>query len=598
MLSPRLFLHQRLTVLGVLFLLGVMATLAILSMKDDSATTDEIAHVTAGYSYLTQQDYRLNFEKPPLAKDLAALPLLFLDLRFPSEHPSWTNGVNDYWGVGQAFFYELGNNPDQILFWARIPMLLFLIGLGVLLFLWTKELAGVRAALGALFLLGFSPLFLAHGRLVTLDVPSAFGLMATLYFFTKFLRHPSSLNAVVVGIFLSVALLISHATTVVIVVLGVLSYVWISAHDGFKERIRSYLAGWVLMGVLVIGAIGIVYHFHTLNYPVERQKRDAEIELSTKPTWDAPDILFHSPLRAYTQYATGLFLSMIRTSHQRITYFLGELGVSGWWYYFPVLYFFKNPIPLHIFTFIALGILLTSLRKSFRGGPSSPKIIIGAHFSEFSMLVFIAVWFAVATGSNLNIGVRHILPVMPFVFSLVAVGVEKWLKERSFPSFRLKVGFIAVLLAWYFISSVQAFPYYISYYNELGGGVRNGYMIAVDSNYDWGQDLKRLAQWVDSRHIQKIYVDYFGVESQARYYLGETYIPWRGASMWKKVNPDVYPQSSTDFPKGNYLAVSASFRQGEVSPFEDGVIKNGYDWLQAYEPVDRAGTSFFIYYID
>src|SRR3989344_4948617 len=69
---------NRLAVPLAFILLTLMAGMAFFSMKQDALTFDELAHIPAGYSYLTQQDYRLNPEHPPLAKDLAALPLFFL----------------------------------------------------------------------------------------------------------------------------------------------------------------------------------------------------------------------------------------------------------------------------------------------------------------------------------------------------------------------------------------------------------------------------------------------------------------------------------------------------------------------------------------
>ena len=146
------------TIAGILLFL--MFLMAIFSIADDSFTFDEATHVTAGYSYLTQKDYRLNPEHPPLIKDLAAFPLLFLNLNFPKNHPSWTQEENPVWWqqfeLANQFLYHSGNNPDQILFWSRLSMILLLIFLGWFIFKWTKELFGDRTALLALFLFVFS----------------------------------------------------------------------------------------------------------------------------------------------------------------------------------------------------------------------------------------------------------------------------------------------------------------------------------------------------------------------------------------------------------------------------------------------------------
>ena len=114
-------------------------TLAIFSVRDDSVTTDESPHITAGYSYLTQRDMRLNPEHPPLIKDLAALPLLFQKINFDAEHPAWKKDVNGQWAFGPHFLFESGNNPDAIAWGARLAVMVIFILLGLLVYKWAKE---------------------------------------------------------------------------------------------------------------------------------------------------------------------------------------------------------------------------------------------------------------------------------------------------------------------------------------------------------------------------------------------------------------------------------------------------------------------------
>src|SRR3989344_750446 len=110
-------LSNRTTLIAAFFLLLAVFLLTTLSIKDDVFTFDETSHVTSGYSYLTQKDMRLNPEHPPLVKDLSAFPLLFLDLNFPKDHPSWIQEKNPVWWqqfeIASQFLYKSGNNPDQ-----------------------------------------------------------------------------------------------------------------------------------------------------------------------------------------------------------------------------------------------------------------------------------------------------------------------------------------------------------------------------------------------------------------------------------------------------------------------------------------------------
>ena len=186
-------MSNRITNFVAVILLAAMFLMAVFSMKDDSLTMDELAHLPAGYSYLSQQDMRLNPEHPPLMKDLAGFPLLFIDgIKFPSEIKDWKDDINGQWGFGNIFLFQNnGNLADQMIFWGRIPMIFLLIFLGLFIFKWTRELFGNKAAILALFLYSLSPTFLAHGRLVTTDVAAATGVVLAIYYFIKFLKTPN-----------------------------------------------------------------------------------------------------------------------------------------------------------------------------------------------------------------------------------------------------------------------------------------------------------------------------------------------------------------------------------------------------------------------
>ena len=148
---------NRLTFLLAFLLLSAMFLFAFSSMLQDALTFDEKAHIAAGYSYLTQKDYRINPEHPPLAKDLAAFPLLFLDLNFPDQSQTWKqdSGAPPWWiqfDLGTEFLYRSGNNPQDIIAWSRFPMILLLLALGLFLFRWAKEIGG-NITVYSLFLL-------------------------------------------------------------------------------------------------------------------------------------------------------------------------------------------------------------------------------------------------------------------------------------------------------------------------------------------------------------------------------------------------------------------------------------------------------------
>lgn len=586
------FMSNRLTVFVAASLLVFIFVVTVFSMKDDSLTMDELAHLPAGYAYLTQKDMRLNPEHPPLVKDLAAVPLLFIKgIRFPAEDTHWTNDVNGQWDFGHDFLFASGNPTEKMIFWARIPMILLLVFLGFLVFLFSRRLWGNKVALLSLFLFAFSPTFLAHGRLVTTDVGAAFGVWLATYFFLRFLRLGGAKSLLWAGLSLGIALLMKFSTILLLPYLAllVLIWAWISSVSARQKIISLFVWGLKFVGVLGLAAlvIWLVYLYHVWNYPAGRQAKDTLIIL-----WSFPFPVLRSFIafldlsswfRPFSQYLLGLTMVLQRGASGNTTYFLGEVSAAGWKNYFPVVYAIKEP--LAFFGLMILGAISAAfcLKKPFWQDPLGRlQSWLKQYFTEFSFLLFIAVYWLFTLSGNLNIGVRHLLPIFPFAIVLVSRATFLWLRE---PFFKLKVALLGFLLAWQVSSVLNVFPSFLAYFNELAGGPDNGYVYVVDSNLDWGQDLKRLNWWLEKNKIAKIYVDYFG-GSDAKHYLGDKYLQW-----WSSRG------QAKEMTESRYLAVSATFLQNErglpVPGFKEQMGR--YRWLDHEKLVAKIGYSIFVY---
>lgn len=593
-----------------IILITIMIILAVISLRQESAIMDEVAHIPAGYSYLTQRDMRLNPEHPPLLKDLSAVSLLFIkDINFPDHLKSWKDEVNSQWDFGFNFLYNSNNNADKIIFWSRLPMLLLLVVLGFFIYRWTKELFGKWPALLAVFLFSFEPTFIAHGRYVTTDVGAAVAFFVAIYFFIKWLtnvgRATSNIKYLILaGIFFGIAQLVKFSLFLLVPYFGLLLLIWIIINKGGLKKSLNYI--WKFVLILVIGYFLIypVYLFHVSNYPFEKQLSDTQFIASHFPfkpggklvIWMAKQPI----LRPYAQYLLGLFMVFQRATGGNTTYFLGEVTNKGWHNYFPIVYVLKTPLVLHILTIIAILFLAWQIPKEFWGKFGSfgwiRKLgsLIKNNFPELAMLIFLAIYWTSSITSNLNIGVRHILPTFPFVFILISGQIKRifdYLKKKEAKppvgglASHISYFILAILLLWYCVSSLSIFPYYLSYFSELVGGAKNGYVYVTDSNLDWGQDLKRLAKWVDKNNIPKIKVDYFG-GATVEYYLGDKYEEW-------------HAEYDPEKAKNSWLAVSATFLQQNRAIPTKGFEKptDLYFWLNQYEPVTVIGNSIFVYYI-
>lgn len=600
-------MSNRITYLIAFALLGIMFVLAFSSSLNISATMDELPHISSGYSYVSQKDYRLNPEHPPLVKDLSGLSLIGLDINFPQNHPSWTEGANNQWWFGEEFLYHSGNNPSQIVFRARIPMMILLIILGVLLFFWAKQLGGNLCGLLALTLFSFSPTFLAHGRLVTTDVAAALGVLLGTYFWINFLKKPSKKNIVLAGIALGVSMLLKFSLILLLPFFAIITliYAWFNpslksgiSKSSFKistrfKSVTKYLfLSLIVIAIAAIFIIWPVYKLNILNYPPQKQLSDTQSLLQSNPFPQLKNLCIwmssKSVFRPWAHYLLGLLMATQRTAAGNTVYFMGMVSALGWWYYFPVVYFLKVPLALHILTLLSLLGAVFLIQKGFwKKLISWSKNWIKTYFTEFCLIIFLAIYWATSMYGNLNIGVRHVLPTFPLMYILISRGITIFSGSLKKTAKKAVVLTVLILLGWYVGSSIMVWPHYLSYFNEVVGGSQNGYKYVVDSNYDWGQDLKRLKGWTTENEIDKIYVDYFG-GGDAHYYLGDKYRSWNGTN------------SPQDVPPGSYLAVSATLLQGgRGNPVPGFTQPTGYyRWLNQYEPIARAGNSIFIYHIE
>lgn len=456
--------------------------------------------------------------------------------------------------------------------------------------------------------------------------------------------HTSLIKA---GIAFGIAQLIKFSAFLLIpyfaALVMVYAFAWTATSDAplarrFKETPKRFFLyiGWLgAMAVIGYALVLPVYGYHVLNYPPERQRRDTTFILTSFADGPAqPGERVCNPLavgikrsmrcpaeltiwasnkpviRAYAQYLLGLLMVIQRATGGNTTYFLGEVSAAGWRHYFPTVYALKETLPLHVLT---LAMILVGFTRIIQPRPRTaldkekrPRSLwkrLASWVKEKPALTaslwFIALYWAQTIQSNLNIGLRHILPTFPFVFLLVARELVLWLGIAPASLAALAIGkslrrllkqslslvvkyvFTAVLIIWMVSAALIAFPHYLSYFNELIG-TDDGYRFVVDSNYDWGQDLKRLARFVKDRDIASIKIYYFG-GSAVEYYLGDRYEFWDPARG----------------PTKGWIAVSATLLQGgRGAPAPNFREPTGYfRWLDRYEPVARAGKSIFIYYI-
>ena len=589
---------NKITYVFAFFLLLTMFIVSLSSMSQSSLTFDELAHIPAGYSYLKYQDYRVNPEHPPLVKNIPAVPLLFLDLNFPNNHSLWTQKEEApaWWvqfDLGREFIYRSGNNPREIIFWSRFAMIILLLLIGCFLFYWARKIGGNIVALGTLVLFSFSPNFIAHGQLVNTDIGAVLGTLIGIFFWIKFLKTPNWKNIFSAGIAFGIAMILKFSLILLIPFFIIITVIYAIYFRKSEEKIIKSIIDytWKSLLVALIGVVFIIwpiYQLHILNYPPEQQLRDTIADISNHPVTVMRDVNIwmtrQQPLRGPAQYLRGLLMASQRTMWGNNAVFMGEISADSWLYYFPALYLFKTPLALQMLSLMLLAGIFLKIRKSSR-----KKFFcswVKNNFIITAFLIWIFIYWAAALAGNLNIGIRHLLPIFPFIYILITWGLVRLVHSiNSIKYKKYTIASIFILLAWYIGSSLSTFPHYIPYYNELAGGTDKGYKIAVDSNYDWGQDFYRLLSFIEEKEINEIHLDYFGGEDP-HYWLGKKYV---------KLNPKEIKE-----PPQGWIAVSLNQFMGGIANPAPGFNQEAgyYQWLNDYKPTARIGKSIFVYYID
>jgi len=535
--EPLTISHWPLCVI-VLILLIVAAVLAITSLVGDSITFDETSHLTSGYSYLRMGDFRLSPDHPPLAKMWCAWPLLLVDNKWPGpETGGWRSGNS--WEVGRAWLFEL-NDGEQLLIIARCMMVVLLLGVCLCIFAVGRMLFGVRAGLLALILAVFSPTFLAHGRLVTTDLPMTLGVLVTLLTFVRLLERITWGRLVLSALSLSALSLTKFSWPLLLPPLILMGAVVIFRRQPtlcllFEGRPRGRLlvsrfnrAGvmliiTLLIGVFVWAAIWTCFGWRyspLLDDSSDKAKKSVLFESDPPETakiswkWELPltdpqGRPMHDPATNFARWARkhrflpesyvyGLAFTRRTTMHRK-SYLMGEISQTGRILYFPIAFAIKTPIAVMLLLVAGLsGIAARRLSVS-----KDPVLIVG-------LVSFTIIYTLFAVTGNINIGHRHILPIYPAVIVFAGASTA-WINSRTGKAL------IVLALAWLIGANLWIHPHYLSYFNELIGGPKRGHLYLIDSNIDWGQDIKRLAEYAGSRPGETIKLAYFGSVNPSRY---------------------------------------------------------------------------------
>jgi len=514
--------------------LVALATVRIVSTYwTTSYVVDEPAHIACGMEWLEKHTYTYEAQHPPLTRVMAALLP-----RLAGAH-GWNR--KDMTEEGIDIFSRDGR-LDSMLALARAGELPFFWILCWVVYASTSWIAQARApAVIAVFLLTMTPPILAHAGLATTDMGLTATFLLAINTAWRWLNDPQWKRAAAFGGSLGLALLAKFSTLAFFPATMLVALVlWLYfERPGVKRMIQVVKPRAVQL--LAAGAIAAVIVWAGYRFSFGK----------------APIIGIYSPA---PEFFKGIQDVGQHYAFGHVTYLLGEVSTTGWVKFFAVALGVKTPLVVLALGLLGLGLMLS--RRYGARGWMMPAVAIGVlGFSSFF--------------SRIQIGSRHVMPV----YATLAVGggcAVVWLLARV--RWRDLAGWtVAAGLVWVAATSLAAHPDYLTYFNALAGSKPED--VLVDSDYDWGQDMKRLGRRLRELGVRQVYFNQFEPGDMEKLYgfppIKDLDINGPGPG-WNVVSP-------TRMKTGMF---------GDTRYIYD---KGFLFWSDQLEPVERVGSQLLFY---
>jgi hypothetical protein len=557
--------------LPVAALLAVHAALGITAAGRLTTTHDEYWHLPIGLLNLKTGRFDFDDLNPPLCRMLAALPLTLT-----SAHTGDPGAHHDSQGWGDVFIDENYEHYQRWFTLGRSMIVLLSVAGGLALVVWARELFGNGAGLLAALFWGFEPNLIAHGSLVTTDMGAAAFFVFTLYAVWRIARQPSWMNALLFGGFLGLAQL-AKFTSLVLYPISLAVFLLVAAAGREKEcpqtadaprpGILKYVGMWGGALALSVVVLNAGYLFRgSLSTLATYDFQSSALKRIAKPLHGLRQV----PVPLPRDYLNGLDHQRQIMEQKHPVFLDGNWSEDGFRGYYAWAMFYKLP---HALQLLALLLLFWIVMPSGR----SRRLL-----TQAAILLPAIVVLAVAESSPMQLGIRYVLPVIPFAI-LFASQAAGWLDFKAFPVRSVAISVLSAAM----VLSVRYHPEHISYFNELAGGPLGGREHLLDSNLEWGQDLGGLKKYLDEHPGRGPEDDAIGLA-----YFGT--VPPAALGIRYEIPPAKVPQPGR-------FAVSVNFEQGrphwvrtpagKIQPVDIGQ----FEYFGFFKPVARIGYSIDVF---
>lgn len=533
---------------AVAVLLGLYATVTFLVAERKGVSFDEGEEMAVGYDQWRRHDFRMENANGDFIKRWATLPFLWSQPKLPSTD-KWFWKQGGAYELGYAFCFNVGNNPDHLLQQARAMNILLGVATGLLVFAISRTLFGAAGGLVSLALFVLSAHMLAFGAIVSTEMSTCFALLGAIWFAWRLLHRVTLGRLAASLIFTSLLVLAKLTSLTAVPIAAALIAVKLAGPRPLVwgiGRVRLINAKWRQGGIFAallavhVGAgwLAIWTHYE-FRYAASPQPGDPTIIINhlkhPDPVSPVAAGFIHWSRR--THFLPEGFLNgverLLEHNDNRITFLDGQWKIGGLPHFFPRTIWLKSSPGFLLLLVLAALAWWYALRVS-RSASAAPVVVdrVPRLYEVTPLLAIIVVVVAFAVAQNLNIGHRHVLPIYPPLFILAgATG----LTSRFF---RKAAYLVLVLLGGIGVDSAANFPNYLSYFNPLMGGSKQGYQHLVDSSVDWGMDLPELKRWLDRNNPgnrEAVFLAYFGTDSPSNRHIECHQLP--GFFDWRPPKP-------------------------------------------------------------
>jgi len=399
-------------------------------------TVDEPFHIGSAVVTYDVGRESSGVEQPPLTRIVAGLPLYLRGMHLPrTEETTTVVPMRTTYLQGTQVLFHSNLSYWQVLITARLIMLIFPLVALLYLYLLAAWIGNESIAAMSVVFFSLDPGFIGHSAWVHADVAACAGYLAATYYGLRWLMLGGLGRAAVMGIAVSAAIAAKFSCIFVVpaIVLLMIVQPLLAYKSELPKTLRAYFRRWPPVRQMAAAAVvAFVTLWGTYFFNVDRMSNQTMFT-------DARSAFLHIPLRVRNadvpmpSFELGM-MKLIAHSKGNRGYLNGRFSDIGWWYYFPEALALKEPIAL-LAGLLAAGLLL--FMPAYRGD----------WWRIAAILIPPAVLLAAAMTSRIDIGIRHVLPVLPFLYLFVCIQGAKYL---------------------------------------------------IDSNIDFGQDIARLAEWLHS----------------------------------------------------------------------------------------------------